>query len=285
MLGDWLVVRQVLPVNAGGAVRGPKHVVCRPEARKLLETIDTGVLAGFRDPAVLWVMLYSFAWVSAVLAMRRQDSWGRGAGVAAAARGDPGRLRGDRPGSRSRGRRSSRAWTRRGARALERPGAGRRRPSPRGPGYPPDKQEAATKPCSSRPRHCRPPGQPDGAMVQRDAPRRATSRLRPSGRPTVGCVDAIRAARCGVGHEAAGGVRRSRLSPAGDVIRQRGPRWLSKTGSKTWASFKQLLIIYNAMHDGRRQKQPRHQCTLEGAEWSTTTLKGHDWLGRVRQST
>ena len=47
------------------------------------------------------------------------------------------------------------------------------------------------------------------------------------------CVDAIRAARCGVGHEAAGGVRRSRLSPAGDVIRQRGPRWLSKTASRT----------------------------------------------------
>ena len=33
-------------------------------------------------------------------------------------------------------------------------------------GYPSDKQEAATKPCLSRPRHCRPPGQPDGAMVQ-----------------------------------------------------------------------------------------------------------------------
>ena len=57
MLGDWLVVSQVLPVNPAAAVRGPKHVVTKgatpvlspAEARKLLETIDTGALAGLRD--------------------------------------------------------------------------------------------------------------------------------------------------------------------------------------------------------------------------------------------
>ena len=73
MLGDWLVVSQVLPVNPAAAVRGPKHVVTKGatrvlssvEARKLLESIDTGALAGLRDRALLSVMLYSFARVSA----------------------------------------------------------------------------------------------------------------------------------------------------------------------------------------------------------------------------
>ena len=87
MLGDWLVVSQVLPVNRAAAVRGPKHVVTKgatpvlspAEARKLLEAIDTGTLAGLRDRALLSVMLYSFARVSAVLGMRRQDYFGQGA--------------------------------------------------------------------------------------------------------------------------------------------------------------------------------------------------------------
>ena len=81
MLCDWLVVSQVLPVNPAAAVRGPKHVVTKgatpvltpAEARKLLEHIDTGTLAGLRDRALFSVMLYSFARVSAVLGMRRQD--------------------------------------------------------------------------------------------------------------------------------------------------------------------------------------------------------------------
>ena len=29
MLGDWLVVNQVLPVNPAAAVRGPKHIVTK----------------------------------------------------------------------------------------------------------------------------------------------------------------------------------------------------------------------------------------------------------------
>ena len=86
MLGDWLVVSQVLPVNPAAGVRGPKHVVTKgatpvlspAEARKLLESLDTGALAGLRDRALLSVMLYSFARVSAVLGMRRQDYFGRG---------------------------------------------------------------------------------------------------------------------------------------------------------------------------------------------------------------
>ena len=89
VLCDWLVVSQVIPVNPAAAVRGPKHVVTKgatpvltpAEARKLLEHIDTGTLAGLRDRGLFSVMFYSFARVSAVLGMRRQDyfqqgSWG-----------------------------------------------------------------------------------------------------------------------------------------------------------------------------------------------------------------
>ena len=81
MLGDWLVVSQVLPVNPEAAVRGPKHVVTTgatpvlapAEARRLLAAIDTGTLAGRRDRALVSVMLYSVARVSAVIGMRRHD--------------------------------------------------------------------------------------------------------------------------------------------------------------------------------------------------------------------
>ena len=60
MLGDWLVVSQVLPVNPAAAVRGPKHVVTTgatpvlspAEARRLLAAIDPGTLAGLRDRAL-----------------------------------------------------------------------------------------------------------------------------------------------------------------------------------------------------------------------------------------
>ena len=86
MLCDWLVVNQVLPVNPAAAVRGPKHVVTKgatpvltpAEARKLLDHINTGTLAGLRDRALFSVMLYSFARVSAVLGMRRQDYFEQG---------------------------------------------------------------------------------------------------------------------------------------------------------------------------------------------------------------
>ena len=86
MLWDWLVVSQVLPGDPADAVRGPKHVVTKgatpvltpAEARKLLEHIETGTLAGLRDRALFSVMLYSFARVSAVLGMRRQDYFGQG---------------------------------------------------------------------------------------------------------------------------------------------------------------------------------------------------------------
>ena len=80
-LCDWLVVHQVLPANPAAAVRGPKHVVTKgatpvltpAETRELLDRIDTGTVVGLRDRALLSVMVYSFARVSAVVGMRRQD--------------------------------------------------------------------------------------------------------------------------------------------------------------------------------------------------------------------
>ena len=73
-------------MNPAAAVRGPKHVVTKgstpvltpAEARELLDHIDTGTLAGLRDRALFSVMLYSFARVSAVLGMRRQDYFQQG---------------------------------------------------------------------------------------------------------------------------------------------------------------------------------------------------------------
>ena len=81
VLCDWLVVHQVLPVNPAAAVRGPKHVVTKgatpvltpAETRSLLDGIDAGALVGLRDRALLSVMVYSFARVSAVVGMRRRD--------------------------------------------------------------------------------------------------------------------------------------------------------------------------------------------------------------------
>ena len=86
MLGDWLVVSQVLPVNPAAAVRGPTHVVTKgatpvltpAEARALLDRIDTGTRVGLRDRALLSVMVYSFARVSAAVGMRRQDYFRQG---------------------------------------------------------------------------------------------------------------------------------------------------------------------------------------------------------------
>ena len=80
-LCDWLVVHQVLAVNPAAAVRGPKHVVTKgatpvltpAETRGLLDRIDTGTLVGLRDRALLSVLVYSFARVSAAVGMRRQD--------------------------------------------------------------------------------------------------------------------------------------------------------------------------------------------------------------------
>ena len=85
-LFDWLVTGQVMPTNPATSVRGPTHVVrtgktpvLQPaEARLLLDSIDTATLRGLRDRALLGVMVYSFARVSAVVGMRVEDYYQQG---------------------------------------------------------------------------------------------------------------------------------------------------------------------------------------------------------------
>ena len=86
MLFDWLVIGQVVPFNPASSVRGPRHVVktgktpvlTAGETRGLLDSIDTGTLVGLRDRAVIGLMVYSFARVSAALAMRVADYYTQG---------------------------------------------------------------------------------------------------------------------------------------------------------------------------------------------------------------
>lgn len=81
MLFDWLVTGHVITVNPAHAVRGPKYVVKKgktpvlqaDEARALLAAIDTGPLIGLRDRALIGTMVYTFARVNAVLAMKVKD--------------------------------------------------------------------------------------------------------------------------------------------------------------------------------------------------------------------
>lgn len=77
MLFDWLILGQIMPSNPASAVRGPKHVVKKgktpvlsaPEVRQLFESIDTTSLIGQRDRALLALLLYTFARISAALGM------------------------------------------------------------------------------------------------------------------------------------------------------------------------------------------------------------------------
>lgn len=81
MLFDWLVVGQVVPHNPAASVRGPKHstskgktrMPTRDEAKALLAAIPTDSLVGLRDRALVATLLFTFARVSAALAMRVED--------------------------------------------------------------------------------------------------------------------------------------------------------------------------------------------------------------------
>ena len=85
-LFDYLVITQILPTNPAHSVRGPRYVVKKgltpylapDEARQLFESIGTSTLSGLRDRALLGVMVYSFARVSAVVAMDREDYFPQG---------------------------------------------------------------------------------------------------------------------------------------------------------------------------------------------------------------
>lgn len=81
MLFDYLVIGHIVPFNPAAAVRGPKHVVKKGktpvldtgEARELLDSIDTSTVKGLRDKALIGVLIYSFARISATLRMDVED--------------------------------------------------------------------------------------------------------------------------------------------------------------------------------------------------------------------
>jgi site-specific recombinase XerD len=81
MLFDWLVTGQILPSNPAHAVRGPRHsvqkgataVISSAEARELLDSMDTESVIGLRDRALVAVMAFTFARVSAVVNLKVED--------------------------------------------------------------------------------------------------------------------------------------------------------------------------------------------------------------------
>ncbi len=81
MCMDWLVVGQIIPMNPASSVRGPKYTIKRgktpvltaTEARQLLDSIDCSSVVGLRDRALIATMLFSFARISAVVAMQIDD--------------------------------------------------------------------------------------------------------------------------------------------------------------------------------------------------------------------
>ncbi|MGO9268443.1 MAG: tyrosine-type recombinase/integrase [Candidatus Binataceae bacterium] len=89
-LFDYLTTGGILENNPAASVRGPKYVVKRgktpvlsaAEARQLLDSIESDTLIGLRDRALIGIMVYSFARVGAVVAMKvgdyfqhRQNRW------------------------------------------------------------------------------------------------------------------------------------------------------------------------------------------------------------------
>jgi integrase/recombinase XerC len=69
-------LRQVMPANPAGAVRGPSHVaksgetpvLATEEARALIDIIDITTPAGLRDRTLIGLMVFSFARIGAALA-------------------------------------------------------------------------------------------------------------------------------------------------------------------------------------------------------------------------
>lgn len=77
----WLVVGQVLAVNPAAPVRGSKYVVrtgktpvlAAPEARQLLDSINTTTVVGMRDRALIGLLVFTFARIGAALDMTVAD--------------------------------------------------------------------------------------------------------------------------------------------------------------------------------------------------------------------
>ena len=85
-LFDWLVEGHVLEINPASSVKGPRYsittglttVLNREEARQLLDSIDTSHVIGLRDRALIALLTYTFARVSAAVGMQVADYCCRG---------------------------------------------------------------------------------------------------------------------------------------------------------------------------------------------------------------
>ncbi len=81
-----LVTGHVIETNPATSVRGPRHVVKKgktpvllaDEARALIDSIEVGSITGLRDRAMIGVMVYSFARVSAAVRMNVEDYFPQG---------------------------------------------------------------------------------------------------------------------------------------------------------------------------------------------------------------
>jgi integrase/recombinase XerD len=86
LLFDHLVAGGVVPINPTSEIRGPKGAVRKrntaalqpQEIRRLLGSIDVSELSGLRDRALIAVMVYGLARVSALVAMDVKDYTARG---------------------------------------------------------------------------------------------------------------------------------------------------------------------------------------------------------------
>lgn len=86
MLFDYLVMGHVMAINPAHAVRGPKYVtkigktpvLSKEETRILLDSININSIVGLRDRALIAVMVFSFARVSAVVKMDVGDYFPKG---------------------------------------------------------------------------------------------------------------------------------------------------------------------------------------------------------------
>jgi site-specific recombinase XerD len=80
-LFDWLARHGVLETNPAAPVRGPAYTIKRgktpiltaAEAKRLITSIETDTLVGLRDRALIAVMVYSFARISAAVGMNIED--------------------------------------------------------------------------------------------------------------------------------------------------------------------------------------------------------------------
>ena len=83
---DYLVVGHSVALNPAASVRGPKHIVKKgktpvlaaDEARELLDSISIQTISGLRDRALIGVMIFSFARVSATVGMNLEDYYSQG---------------------------------------------------------------------------------------------------------------------------------------------------------------------------------------------------------------